>query len=159
MNPYASYLGDQDPVRVLGETPARLQRMVASIGDARANTAPAPGKWSPREIVSHLADCEIVFAFRYRQALSEDNHTIQPFDQDNWAKSYGAFGIEQALAVFTKLREWNLSLIRSLSAEQMTRVVTHPERGKMLLGTIVETAAGHDINHLRQLEAAAKHAA
>jgi len=37
------------------------------------------------EIISHLADCEIVFAFRLRQTLAEDNPTIQPFDQDKWA--------------------------------------------------------------------------
>jgi hypothetical protein len=158
MNPYASYLGDQDPMRVLPETPARLQQLAASLKE-RVNTPHAPGKWSPREIIIHLADCELTFAFRYRQALAEDNHVIQPFDQDRWAKSYDAFDAAQALSTFTALREWNLTLLRSLTPEQMEKRVSHPERGAMVLRTIVETAAGHDLNHLRQLEAAAKHAA
>lgn len=158
MNPYASFLGNQDPFRVLAETPARLQQIAAAIGDARINTPPAPGKWSPREILCHLADCEAVFAFRYRQALADENHVIQPFDQERWAKSYAAFTTEQALTVFAALRQWNLVLIRSLTPEQLAKPVSHPERGSMVLQTIVETSAGHDINHLRQLEAA-KHAA
>ena len=158
MNPYASYLGDQDPMRVLADTPARLQKISASLKD-RINTPPAPGKWSPREILTHLADCELVFAFRYRQALADDNHVIQPFDQDRWAKSYGAFDAAQALATFAALREWNLTLLGSLTPAQLDKRVSHPERGTMVLRTIVETSAGHDLNHLRQLEAAAKHAA
>jgi len=158
MNPYASYLGDQDPMRVLPDTPARLRQISVALKD-RIDMPPAPGKWSPREILIHLADCELTFAFRYRQALADDNHVIQPFDQDRWAKSYAAFDAAQALATFTALREWNLTLLRSLTPEQLEKQVSHPERGPMVLRTIVETAAGHDINHLRQLEAAAKHAA
>jgi len=158
MNPYASYLGGQDPMRVLPETPARLRQISVALKD-RINTPPAPGKWSPREIIIHLADCELVFAFRYRQTLADDNHDIQPFDQDRWAKSYAAFDAAQGLATFTAMREWNLTLLRSLTPEQLEKRVSHPERGAMVLRTIVETAAGHDINHLRQLEAAAKHAA
>ena len=145
-------------MRVLPGTPARLQQIAASLKD-RINTPPAPGKWSPREILVHLADTELTFAFRYRQALADDNHVIQPFDQDRWAKSYHAYTVEQAIQLFTAVREWNLALLRSLTAEQLAKTVTHPERGTMVLRTIVETAAGHDLNHLRQLEAAAKHAA
>ena len=145
-------------MRVLPETPARLQKISAALKD-RINRPPAPGKWSPREIIIHLADCELVFAFRYRQTLADDNHDIQPFDQDRWAKSYAAFDAAQGLATFTAMREWNLTLLRSLTPEQLEKRVSHPERGAMVLRTIVETAAGHDINHLRQLEAAAKHAA
>jgi hypothetical protein len=157
MNPYASHLGNQDPMRVLAETPARLQQAAASLRD-RINTPPAPGKWSPREILCHLADCELVFAFRYRQTLADTNHIIQPFDQDRWAKSYAVYTADQALELFTALRDWNLTLLRSLTPEQLAKTVTHPERGTMVLKTIIETAAGHDLNHLKQLESA-QHAA
>jgi DinB superfamily len=153
MNPYASYLGNQDPMHVLEETPARLRTMAVALKN-HLNLEPAPGKWSAREIIAHLADTEMVFAFRYRQALAEEHHVIQPFDQDRWAKSYGAYSAEHGLTLFAALREWNLALLRSLGPAQLARPVTHPERGTMVLGTVVETAAGHDLNHLRQLEAA-----
>ena len=153
MNPYAAQLGNRDPIQVLESTAARLAEISKSLGGQRINQPPAPGKWSPREIITHLADCEITFAFRYRQALGEDNHVIQPFDQDKWAKSYAAYDAAQALSTFAALRNWNLTLIRSLGPEQLSKTVSHPERGNMVVKTIVETAAGHDINHLRQLEA------
>lgn len=157
MNPYASYLGNQDPMSILSETPARLKQLAGALKD-QINKPPAPGKWSPREILIHLADTELSFAFRYRQALADDNHVIQPFDQERWAKSYDAYNAEQALSMFACVREWNLTLLRTLTSEQLARTVTHPERGKMVLKTVVETAAGHDLNHLKQLEAV-RHAA
>src|SRR5437763_1160185 len=97
MNPYASQLGSQDPIGVLSSTSVRLAELSSAIGESRLNQPRAPGKWSPREILVHLADCELAFGFRYRQALAEENHTLQPFNQDQWAKSYSAFTTKQAL--------------------------------------------------------------
>jgi len=159
MNPYASQLGSQDPVRVLSATAARLHELLASLGDERVNRPSAPGKWSPREIVTHLADSEIAHAFRYRQVLAEENPVVQPWDQEQWAREYGAYKTEQALRAFAALREWNVALLRSLTAEQMARPAKHPERGDITVRELIETAAGHDINHLRQLEEALKRAA
>jgi len=126
-----------------------------TIGPQRAEQAPAPGKWSAREILCHLADCELVFAYRLRQTLAENHHVIQPFDQDQWARNYAAYTVSQALALFSAAREWNLALLRSVSPEAMEKQVTHPERGTMTFRTMVETMGGHDINHLRQIEAIA----
>ena len=144
-------------MHVLAETPVRLQQIASSLKD-RINKSPAAGKWSPREILVHLADTELTFAFRYRQALAEDNHVIQPFDQEKWANLYAPYTADQALSLFAAARNWNLALLRSLTAGQLGKAVTHPERGTMVLKTIIETAAGHDLNHLKQLEAA-RHAA
>jgi hypothetical protein len=152
MNPYASQLGSRDPVETIGETPARLQSLIAGIGAARVNQPIAPGKWSPREIACHLADCELAFSFRLRQSLAEDGHVMQPFDQDKWANNYSAYDAAAALAVFSAVRAWNLALIRSLPPEAFARKVSHPERGEMTFQTIVETMGGHDLNHLKQLD-------
>src|SRR6266404_456603 len=97
MNPYASQLGNQDPIAVLSGTAVRLQDLAQQFGDVRIAQPIAPGKWSPREIFVHLADCELAFGFRYRQTLAEDNHLVQPFDQDGWAKTNAAYGAQQAL--------------------------------------------------------------
>jgi hypothetical protein len=156
MNPYAAQLGDQDPVRVLSATAPRLQELSASLGDSRIQEPIAPGKWSPQQIFIHLADCELAFGFRYRQTLAEDNHTVQPFDQDQWAANFAAYDAPQALDTFTALRNWNLALIRTLTPEQMSKAVMHPERGRETFRVLIEISAGHDINHLRQLEAVVK---
>ena len=152
MNPYASYLGNRDPIQVLESTPSRLNQLRTALGEARLKQAPAPGKWSPREVFVHLADCELAFGFRYRQALGEDNHVVQPFDQDKWAKSYAAYSAEQALSTFATLRNWNLSLLRSLTLEEMNKPVIHPERGQETFKNLVDISAGHDLNHLQRLE-------
>lgn len=155
MNPYASHMGERSPLDVISETPHRVALLLETIGPERLEIPPAPGKWSARDIVSHLADSEVAFGFRFRQTLAEDHHVIQPFDQDLWAKSYSSFDAQLALAALTALRAWNLALIRSATPEDLSKPVTHPERGTMTFQTIIETMAGHDRNHIKQIEAIA----
>jgi len=152
LNPYAKFLNGQDPLTVLRNTPARLKALAQKIGPARIKTPPAPGKWSARDILCHLADCESVFAFRLRQTLAEDHHVIQPFDQDKWADAYSTIDANEALATVAVLRRWNLLLIESALPAEADKPVTHPERGAMTFATIVETMGGHDLNHIAQLE-------
>jgi hypothetical protein len=152
VNPYASFLGSRDPRQVIASTPARLRELLDSLGADGVGKSPAPGKWSAREILCHLADCEIVFAFRLRQTLAEPHHVIQPFDQDVWAQNYAAYDAQSALAAFSAVRDFNVQLIASLPAAAFARTVSHPERGTMTFQTIVETMGGHDLNHLAQIE-------
>lgn len=152
LNPYAKFLGTQDPLTVLSETHQRLHNLAHAIGHDRLTQSPAPGKWSPRDILCHLADCETVFAFRLRQTLAEDHHVIQPFDQDKWAAHYAAIPATDGIVTFAAVRRWNLILIESALPAHASKPVTHPERGAMTFSTIVETMAGHDLNHIAQLE-------
>jgi len=152
-NPYASYIVGLDPLEVSRATLARLENLLQSSAPEKLTLTPAPGKWSVRDILCHLADCEVVFAFRLRQALAEEHHVIQPFDQDNWAATYGAYDARMALAAFSAVRQWNLAFIGGLKPGDWKKSLNHPERGDMTLQVVVETMAGHDLNHLRQVEA------
>ena len=159
LNPYASFLGSRNPLDVITETPRALAKLVDTLGEEGLEGRTAPGKWTAREIICHLADTELAFAFRLRQALAEQDHVIQPLDQDRWATHYAAYDTRAALAVFSTVRDWNIRLIRSLPREAFLRKVTHPERGEMTFQTVVETMGGHDLNHQRQIETIASHAA
>jgi hypothetical protein len=159
MNPYASFTADRNVREVIAETPAQLSALAATLGPEGLKNCPAPGKWTAREILCHLADTEVAFAFRLRQALAERHHIIQPFDQDRWAEGYANYSAEAALEVFSALRRWNIVLIESTAAEAFSKPVSHPERGQMTFQTIVDTMAGHDLNHRRQLETIAARAA
>ena len=156
LNPYASHLGGQDPLPVLANTSERIRTLTAVLTGAQVDARPAPRKWSITEIAAHLADCEIVFSFRLRQTLApslEQPHAIiQPFDQDAWATRYGAYHFAPAFALFQATRNWNLLFLTTVSYDDRRRPTTHPERGTMTFWTIVETMAGHDINHLQQIE-------
>jgi hypothetical protein len=157
MNPYAQYLNGQDPVAVIADTAQRLRAIAGELGMKAGTATLAPGKWTVREIICHLADCEIAFGFRLRQALAEDHHVVQPFDQDRWADYYSGYELQQALALFEALRNWNLALIRTAGPGVLSKPVHHPERGEMTFQTLVETMGGHDLNHVAQLEAIVKH--
>ena len=152
MNPYASFLGDRDPRVVVSETASRLSSHVERLGTDGLKRSTAPGKWSAGAILCHLADCELVFGFRLRQALAEPHHVIQPFDQDAWAKPYETLDARTALDLFTAARRWNLALLATVAPAEFGKRLTHPERGEMTLQTVLETMAGHDLNHLAQLE-------
>jgi hypothetical protein len=151
LNPYARFLDDRPVATILASTPSTLATLIEALGPEKTNTPSAPGKWSPAEIVCHLADCELAFGFRLRQTLAEENHVIQPFDQEKWAAAYPGISATQALQAYSALRAWNLAFIRAALPAAAAKPVTHPERGTMTFQTIVETMAGHDLNHLSQL--------
>ena len=152
VNPYAYAVAGRDAAVVIAETPARLATVLAGMTVEEIDAVPAPGKWSVREVVAHLADCEIAFGFRLRQAYGGQT-LLQPFDQDAWARAYGVYSAAQALETFAVLRAWNVAFVGGLTEADKQLPAMHPERGEMVLWTIVETMAGHDTHHLMKLEA------
>jgi hypothetical protein len=152
LNPYDRFLDGRPLEAILTATPGALGYVIEALGSERSTIPPALGKWSAAEIACHLADTELVFGFRLRQTLAEDAPTIQPFDQDKWAATYPGVSGSNAVEVFTTLRGWNLRLIRAALPRAADRPVTHPERGTMTFLNLVETMAGHDLNHLGQLK-------
>jgi hypothetical protein len=94
----------------------------------------------------------VATAFRVRQVLSEDEHRIQGWDEGSWARRYADVDAESALGSYRALRRWNLALLRGLSKADLERQAVHPERVAETLGEMVRLLAGHDLNHLGQLE-------
>ena len=152
MNPYAADLGERDPFAVIRSSAADFHRLWENIDAQERDKPRSEDKWCAREILCHLADTEIAFAFRLRQGLSEAHHVIQPFDQTRWGERYGAYAGEAALAAFTALRRWNIVLIETAGPADLDKPLTHPERGTMTFRVVIETMAGHDLHHRRQLE-------
>jgi uncharacterized damage-inducible protein DinB len=150
--PYKAMLGERDAEKVIAETPARLAKVLDGLSDEEIEVRPAPGKWCVREIVAHLADCEIAWGWRLRQVLGEERAVIQPFEQDAWARVYGAYSLAEAWGCFKALRAWNVAFVGALSEQDRRKAVTHPVRGEETLWTIVQIMAGHDLHHLSGLE-------
>lgn len=154
MNPYLTRItglvAGRDPLASMQENLNRIEQIVPRLDP---NQSYGQGKWTARQILCHLADTELGMGFRFRQILAQDNHTVQPFEQDEWAKWYGTVSMDQALQVFKALRQWHLALIGSLSPDDLERTYYHPEREEWeSLRTLVTFLAGHDLNHLAQLE-------
>ena len=163
-HPYLRNLDGRQALDVLTATPARLHELLTPLSPDELNRAPGPKKWSLRELMAHLADCELAFGFRLRQALppigegigTPDLPTIQAFDQDVWATRYAAYDFPTSLATFDALRTWNLRLLSTVRKGDREQSVQHPENGAMTFGTLVDIIAGHDIHHLRLLESLLK---
>jgi hypothetical protein len=147
-------LAGQDPLKVQSATAKKLARLIKGVTPAKLRKRPAPDKWSVSEIVAHLADVEIVVSWRIRSILGAPGTPIQAFDQDAWvtAGHYGKRDARKSLEQFRVLRETNLALYKMLSPEQWKHHGLHAERGEESIERIVGLMAGHDINHLEQVE-------
>lgn len=146
-------LGSEDPLEVLAATPGKIDALLKRIGEPGFDRSVAPGKWTVRQIVGHLTDVEQGIAFRIRQIVtSPEGHVIQPFDQDTWAKPYPRLDPRVGARAHEAMRAWNLTYYRALGAADRARVALHPERGEESVETTLKMHAGHDRNHLAQLE-------
>jgi DinB family protein len=145
-------LGERNPIESLEASAKRVEEIARRLGEPGLARSYAPGKWTGKQILAHLADAEMAIGFRTRQTLAEDNHAIQGFDEGAWARRYDDVDVAAALGSFLAVRRWNLALLRRLGPEDLRREAVHPERGPETLGTIVKLLAGHDLNHLGQLE-------
>lgn len=152
MIPYSDQLGGRDPLAVLAETPGRIRELAVKLGPDGLNRSYAPGKWTARQILSHLAQVEMMFGTRFRQAVTIDDYVAQPFDQDQWMAREPLPESAEAIEAFCSMRQWNLAFFRSLSPEDQARTFQHPERGTLSVDWMLEVLAGHDLNHLVHLD-------
>jgi hypothetical protein len=144
----------QDPIKIQSGTNKQLARLIKGVPTAKLRKKPAPNKWSVAEILAHLADVEIVTGWRIRSVLGNPGTTIQAYDQDSWVASghYEKRDPGKSLEVHRVLREANLALLKSLTPEQWKQFGQHAERGEESVERIVRMIAGHDINHVQQVE-------
>ena len=149
-----SHLAGREPLALLAAAPARLAALLATVPPALFARRPSPGKWSIQEIVAHLADDELVGAYRIRLILSAPGTEIQAFDQDRWAETgrYAATEPWRTLELFRVLREANLELWHRLTPAEWERAGVHAERGVESIRDIAQYYAGHDLNHFAQIE-------
>lgn len=151
-------LGRDNPLKIQQATAAKLQVLTRGLSPRQMRRRPSPGKWSITEILAHLADTEIAVGWRLRMILSERGTPIQAFDQDKWAAAgnYRAQNPRHSLAGFKALRERNLRLLKSVPRKKWSHYGMHAERGKETVRRVVEMIAGHDRNHIIQIQGIAR---
>lgn len=146
-------LGNREPFDVLGSTADVLGKIVAENSSKIMRTRPYAGKWTPNEIIGHLADADWVLGFRSRMILCEDNPVLTPMDQDLWVagQKYNEREPRENLETFQSLRRANLALWKRLTPAELARTGQHAERGPESLGLLVRMYAGHDLSHIDQI--------
>lgn len=150
-----SYLGNREPMRVLGTTGGRLQRLLESVPSGVLSRRPAPGKWSIREIVAHMADAELAIGWRFRNMIATPGVHLQWWDQHLWSQvcRYGRLPVAHSIGLFKSLRQSNLRLLRSIPRARWRACYgVHDKRGRQTVEDFVTMEAAHDLNHLRQVK-------
>jgi hypothetical protein len=134
--------------------PEVLAMVLTGVFGEEEDFAPAPGKWTIRQIVAHLADGELVGAHRFRQVVAEDNPTIIAFDQDAWTQKldYAKRKPKQSLETFRRIRAENYELLKDLPEAAFERAGNHSETGPITLRQLLEGYARHAESHAQQLQ-------
>jgi uncharacterized damage-inducible protein DinB len=153
-----SYVESKDPLRLQQAATKKLAELIRGKTRKQLSRRPGPDKWSIAEIVAHMADAELAVSWRLRQVLSNNAIPIQAYDQDLWARTfdYGRRDPRQSLNNFRSLREANLALLKSVPRKLWDNYGVHEERGNESISHVMRMVAGHDLNHLRQVEAILK---
>lgn len=175
--PYTKDLGDREPIAAMRATADRFRQILGGWTPSQFERTYAPGKWTARQILIHLAQTELALGTRARMALTTPNYAAQSFDQDRWmdvesggssgaggsglpaeARSAkvgglsGAVALDALLALVTMNREF----FGGLTAADRATTLSHPEYGALTVDWILNQMAGHQIHHLTQLEQIAK---
>jgi uncharacterized damage-inducible protein DinB len=138
----------------LESTPARARELTRGATRTELTYKPAPETWSVAQILAHLADSEIVAAWRLRAILADDRVPLQAFDQNAWASTfrYDQADPGESLDVLEVLRKANLRLLKTVDPALHANTGMHQERGPESVAHLIRLYAGHDLNHLGQIE-------
>jgi len=146
-------VGESDPLEILTSLAAEVDKRAAGLTEEQLRQPEVPGKWSMVEVIRHLVDSEVVWAYRVRTVVAEDRPTLKGYDQDLWVQNlrYRGLRVPDLIADLRALRDCNLRFLRGLDSEERQRVGLHSERGEETVDHMLRLYAGHDLVHLAQL--------
>ena len=150
--PYSKFLGDREPIATMRASLDRIKALTRDWSPLQFERTYAPGKWTARQILTHLAQTELALGNRARMALTVPHYQAQAFNQDAWVARESQLGARDAAEAFEALARMNISLFESLSPADRQITLSHPEYGTLTVDWIIHTIAGHELNHLPQLE-------
>jgi hypothetical protein len=150
--PYTGDLAGRDPLAAIRDTMDRFRAVARGWAPDRFERSYASGKWSARQILTHLAQTELALGTRARMAISTPGYVAQAFDQDQWVARETRIGGAEALDTFLALARMNVLFFDGLSTEDRATPLSHPEYGQLTVDWIIHQMAGHQVHHLRQLE-------
>jgi hypothetical protein len=128
---------------------------IAGATDAELDSRPAPGKWTAREIVHHLADSEMTSAIRVRLLLASDRPQIVGYDQEVFARRlHYDRPIDASLAAFKAARQTTADILDRISEPDWSREGSHSEHGRYGMDTWLGIYGVHAHDHAAQIRRA-----
>ncbi len=137
-------------IKQIRQMPAKLEAAVAGLTDKQLDTPYGEGKWTPRQVVHHLADSHMNALSRIKLILTESKPTWFAYKQDEWAKMHDVFALspQVSLLILKGVQERLASLLESIDDQDWQRVGIHPERGEMTIDDLVEIYSRHGDKHV-----------
>ena len=140
-------------IESLRSTPASVRQAVEGLNAEQLATPYRDGGWSVAQVVHHIADSHLHAYVRMKLILELDRPTLQPYDQDVWARMHDASdtNIESSMKLIDGLHSRWAEHLATLSEPDWTRIAYHPERGDLSMDDMLRIYSRHGANHVRQI--------
>ena len=140
-------------INTIEELSAELRKEVEPLNDEQLNTSYREGGWTVKQVVHHLPDSHLNSYVRFKLALTENNPTIKTYEEHLWAELKDSFEtpISVSLTLLESLHTRWAVLLRSLTDEEFSKTIQHPEWGNISLNTMLAMYAWHCKHHLAHI--------
>lgn len=142
-------------ILMIESAPVRLRQRITTLNEEELELKYRDGGWTVRQIVHHVADSHMNMWIRFKHTMTQDNPTIQPYDQNAWADSadYKSAPLESSLFIFEGVQARFSNLLKTMSEADFKRTYTHPEYNKQFtLAEATQLYAWHGMHHVAQIE-------
>lgn len=134
--------------------PQKLREVVAGMSEDQLDAKPVPGKWSTRQVVCHITDCEVVYADRMKRVIVEDTPPMLNLDPDTFAAglAYDQRDVEEELQLIEASRKHVGRILRTLEPRDFQRTGVHSTDGPLTLETLLARITNHIPHHIKFIE-------
>ena len=140
-------------IRHIAETPAKVRSAIQGLTDEQLNTPYREGGWTVRQVVHHLPDSHLNSYIRLRLALTENEPTIKPYQEQLWAELFDArtAPVSASLQLLESLHERWVMLLRSMKPDDFLRTFRHPENGVRNIDWLLQLYSWHGRHHVAHI--------
>jgi hypothetical protein len=141
-----------DAIGAIAALPARMRDAVRGLSESQLDTPYRPGGWTVRQVVHHVPDSHLNAYVRVKLALTEDNPTIKPYDQDAFATLPDQrLPVEISLSLLDALHARWMAVWKAMTPEQFTRPLYHPEIGAITVDYLLQLYGWHSRHHVAHI--------
>jgi hypothetical protein len=135
--------------------PLVIRRLLRQIPASRLDEPLTADRFTPREVIAHLADWEPIMRDRIAAGRAHPGSTIEAYDEGAMAQDHDYAHSDPTVQcdIFERERSLTLVFVRILTAGDWDKTVMHPERGPLSVADLANLLLGHDLYHIEQLSA------
>ena len=145
---YITLVGE-DALAALRAGGAATPRLLSGVSESQAMFRYAPGKWSVKEVLGHIMDCERVFLYRALWIGRGDKTPMPGFEETDWVPA-GRFDrrtLPELLTEYVAVRAATVALLSTFEEEDLVRMGTAND-SPVSVRALVHIIAGHELHHV-----------